>query len=143
MREIRSSLPAPRRTFDRRIIGTPEQVRNAIQRIQSSGRLVHASPWRETPEGVTVTVRILDQPAQPTPAPRVRRRRWPIAAAAASVATVSGVAVYALVRLVDAVIDALPVIFGALLLLALVAVLSKPGRSVACVTFHGPGCHRH
>lgn len=117
-------LPAPRRTIDRRIVGTPDHVRDTIRLVQASGRLVHVSPWQETREGVQVTVRILDRAQTPTPA----RRRWPIVAAGSVGVTVLGVAGYALVQLVNAVIAAFPFIAGGLLLLALVALL-KSGRS--------------
>lgn len=120
-------LPAQRRTVDRRVVGSPEYVRSTIQLIQRSGRLVHVSPWQESPEGVQVTVRFLErqeQAAAPT-----SQRRWPAVATVAGVGvTVLGVGAYALIRLVDAVIAALPVIGGALLVLALVAAFAG-GRS--------------
>lgn len=139
MRPTQSRLPATRRTLDRRIVGTPEYVRNSIQRLQADRRLVHASPWREGPEGVTVTVRILE-PVAPAPAPQiaVRPRRWPVAAAGTAGATVLGVGAYALIQLVNAVVAALPVIGGGLLLLALVALLTR-ARSSRTFTFTGTG----
>ena len=121
-------LPAPRRTIDRRIVGTPEHVRNTIQLATASGRLVHVSPWQETPEGVQVTVRLIERP--PTPVVRRTRRVRPAAIAAAGVGTTAlGVGAYALIQLVNAVIAALPVIGGGLLLLALAALFKGGGRS--------------
>ena len=121
-------LPAPRRTIDRRIVGTPEHVRNTIRLATASGRLVHVSPWQETPEGVQVTVRLIERP--PTPVARRTRRVRPAAIAAAGVGTTAlGVGAYALIQLVNAVIAALPVIGGGLLLLALAALFKGGGRS--------------
>lgn len=120
-------LPAPRRTLDRRIVGTPDHVRNTIQLAQASGRLVHVSPWQDTPEGVQVTVRLLER-AEPVPVSARRRRRWPVVAAGGVGVTVLGVGAYALIQLVNAVIAAFPYIVGGLLLLALVALLAG-GRS--------------
>ena len=133
MKQVKN-LPAPRRTLDRRIVGTPEHVRDTIRLIQSSGRLVHASPWNETPEGVQCTVRILDR--APTPAP-ARRRRWPVVAAGSVGLTVLGVAGYALVQLVNAVIAAFPFIVGGLLLLALVSLLAGSRSRTFSGTFTG------
>ena len=129
-------LPAPRRTIDRRIVGTPEHVRNTIRLAQASGRLVHVSPWQETREGIQVVVRLIERPTAPTPAPK-RRRAAVVGAAAGTAVTVVGVAGYALVRLVDAVLAALPVIGGAILLLALAALITR-GRS-RTFTFTGTG----
>lgn len=124
MRPTRSQLLVPRQTFDRRVVGTPEHVRDTIRLLKASRRLVHVSPWTEHPEGYQVTVRLLDRPPQPA-APQ-RRRRWPlIAAGCATGVTVLGVAAYAVIQLVNAVIENIAVIGGALLLLALVAVLAR------------------
>lgn len=144
MRQIRSHAPASRRTLARSVVGTEAEVGRIVAAIRDSDRLVHMTAPQETPDGrVWVNVRFLDRP-QPAPAPRRQRRRWPAVAAAGTGVTVLGVAAYALVQLVDAVIALLPVIAGGLLLLALVAVIAGGGSSrVACVTLHGPGCRRH
>ncbi|MEU4367576.1 hypothetical protein [Micromonospora chersina] len=138
MRQIRSALPAPRQTIDRRIVGNRQYVTAALQRLQADRRLVHSSPWIETPEGVQVTVRIL-APTEPTPAPAARpqRSRWPLVAGVAAGATTLGVAAYAVIRLINAVIALLPYLLAGAGLLALVAVLTA-SRS-RTFTFTGTG----
>lgn len=141
----RSPALVRRRYFDRRVTGTPAHVAAVIAQLRYDGRLIHATAPQWAPEGVTVTVRFLDQPRPATAVAARRRRRWPVVVAvASSVVVVGGVATYAVIRLVDALVDALPVILAVLALLALAAIVSGPARSrVVCVTMHGPGCRHH
>ncbi|MEV4389102.1 hypothetical protein AB0J68_25885 [Micromonospora sp. NPDC049580] len=139
----RSPAVVHRRYLDRRVTGTPAYVASVVTQLRDSGRLVHSTPPQWTPDGATVVVRFLDRPAPATAVAR-RRRRWPVVAVATAVVTVGGVGVYALIRLVDALVAALPAILAALAVLALIAILSGPARSrVVCVTMHGPGCRHH
>ncbi|MFG2059653.1 hypothetical protein ACGFI9_37145 [Micromonospora sp. NPDC048930] len=141
MRQTRPHLPAPRRTLERRVTGTPEHVAATVRRLRSSGRLLAMTEPRQATDGrIWVDVRFLEGTRTAAPA---RRRRWPIAAAAAGGVAVAGVGVYALVQLVNAAIRALPYIGGGLLLLALAALLSPARQRVVCVTMHGPGCRHH
>ncbi|MEU8329805.1 hypothetical protein [Micromonospora sp. NPDC048839] len=133
-----------RRYLDRRVTGTPAHVAGVIAHLRNNARLVYSSKPEWAPEGVTVVVRILDRPRPTVATLARRRRRWPVVAGVATAVTAGGMGVYALIRLVDALIDALPAILAVLAVLALVATLSGSARSrVVCVTMHGPGCRHH
>lgn len=140
MRPVRSTLPAPRRTLDRRIVGTPAEVAVKVAILRDSDRLVYMSTPRQLPDDdrrVWVHVRFLDRSQPAATVTRQRRRRWPVAAAATGGVAVAGVGVYALVHLVNAVIALLPVIVGGLLLLALVAVIANAASGRGGRTFSG------
>ena len=131
-------------TTDRRITGTPAKVAATIDQVRRSGRLVAMTNPRPTADGnVWVNVRFLTTPDLPTR--QATDRRHPLLRTAGRIATVvipvAGLTVgliYAVSRLIAALIPLLPYLgVGLVLVLLLWAAL---GRAGVCAGLHCPGC---
>ena len=140
------TTPVTAYTIERRIVGTPAEVADTVDRVRRSGRLVAMTRPRLTPDAdaqVSVTVRVLAPPAR---SPRqitadrrpVWRRAGRVAAVMVPVTGLTAAVIYAVARLVAALIPLLPYLGGALLVaLILWAAL---GRAGICPGLHCPGC---
>jgi hypothetical protein len=135
-------------TSERRIVGTPMQVAHMVDLVRRSGHLVAMTDPRLTPENdgrVYVTVRVvLPPPIRSTRVVAADRRRRALRIAgrvSAAVIPVTGAAVavvYAVSRLVAALVHLLPYL-GIGLVVALL-VWRALGRAGVCPGLHCPGC---
>jgi hypothetical protein len=130
----------PVRTVRRHvIIGEPDQVAAALERVRDEDRLVEGRVEAYYANGrVKVIARIIDRPG---PQPRRRRRlRTRVVVTMLAVASVLlAVAVWLTYMLVQALIAALPIILGILGILLLIWIGGQLG---VCPGIHCPGC-RH
>lgn len=134
-------------TSERRIVGTPAQVAHMVDLVRRSGHLVAMTDPRLAPEGdgrVSVTVRLVLPPVRSTRQAAAGRRRRVLRMAgrvAVVVVPVTGAAVavvYAVPRLLAALIPVLPYL-GVALVVALL-VWRALGRAGVCPGLHCPGC---
>ena len=133
-------------TTDRRIVGTPVQVADTVDRVRRSGRLVAMSRPRPLPGGagrVFVTVRFLTEPHSNRRIGTDRRRATVrtaglVAAVAVPAAGAAAALVYAVSRLVAELLHLLPYLGVALVLL--LAGWALLGRAGLCPGLHCPGC---
>jgi hypothetical protein len=133
-------------TTDRRIVGTPTQVADTVDRVRRSGRLVAMSRPRLLPDGngrMFVTVRFLTEPRSTRQIGTDRRRArlrtaGRVAAVAVPAAGTAAALVYAVSRLVAELLHLLPYLGVALVLL--LAGWALLGRAGVCPGLHCPGC---
>jgi len=118
---------------DRRVVGTPVEVTNALTTLAASGRLVAATQPRPMPAGdpwVYLIVRLLDpQPVEQLAAPWYRRAGGIAAIVAGVLAVVTGLG-YLVYLLVQAVIAALPLLLAGLVDRVPDLARTRPGRGV-------------
>ena len=132
-------------TMERRIMGTPAEVASTVDRLRRSGQLLAITRPRLMPGSdsrVYVLVRLLATPVRSTREAATARRLLRVAGRVAVVVVpVTGAAfavVYALSRLVAALLPLLP--YLGIGLIAALLVWRALGRVGVCAGLHCPGC---